>query len=153
MPKLESWLLEAGIGYCWEPGLGGFRKPVPCSPNVALCHLSFRAYADCMAADAFHQALERVLSEAARQVTVVMCAETLQRGGEQQQHDRAVQGEQPVDCWPAPRWLSGPISCARMMLAISPAIMKNANETIMYRWPITLWSVEDSQSTSTDRLP
>jgi uncharacterized protein (DUF488 family) len=75
--ELEMWLPAAGIGYRWEPGLGGFRKPAPGSPHVGLRHPSFRAYADYMATDPFRQALARVVGQASRQVTAVMCAETL----------------------------------------------------------------------------
>ena len=46
--------------------------------------------------------------------------------------------------WPDARWLSGPISRARMTIAISPPHRKK-NEVIRYRWPITVWSVDDSQ--------
>ena len=35
-------------------------------------------------------------------------------------------------------WLSGPNSCARMIMAIRPAIRKNPNEVIRYRWPMIL---------------
>jgi uncharacterized protein (DUF488 family) len=40
--ELEIWLPEAGIAYRWEPDLGGFRRPSPSSPNLALHHPSFR---------------------------------------------------------------------------------------------------------------
>jgi hypothetical protein len=36
-------------------------------------------------------------------------------------------------CWSETRWLSGPISCARMNIAITPAIKKNANYVIRNR--------------------
>lgn len=75
--ELEVWLPAAGIRYRWEPGLGGFRRLAAASANVALRHPSFRAYADYMATECFRQALLRVLGEASRQVTAVMCAETL----------------------------------------------------------------------------
>lgn len=75
--ELQVWLPAAGIGYRWEPGLGGFRRPAADSPNVALRHPSFRAYADYMATDSFRHALTGLLGEAARQDTVIMCAETL----------------------------------------------------------------------------
>lgn len=75
--ELAEWLPAASIGYRWEPGLGGFRKPAPGSPNVGLRHPSFRAYADYMATDPFRQALARVIGEASCQVTAIMCAETL----------------------------------------------------------------------------
>ena len=42
-------------------------------------------------------------------------------------------------------WFSGPNSWARMIMAIRPAIRKNPNEVIRYRWPMILWSVVDSQ--------
>ena len=75
--ELEVWMPAAGLGYRWEPDLGGFRRPAAASPNVALRHPSFRAYADYMATESFNQALARVLCEASRQVVAVMCAETL----------------------------------------------------------------------------
>ena len=49
-------------------------------------------------------------------------------------------------CWSDTMWLSGPISWMRMIIAIRPPMRKNPNEVIRYRWPMTLWSVEDSQS-------
>jgi Protein of unknown function, DUF488 len=58
-------------------GLAGFRRPGAASPNMAPLHRSCRAYADYMATECFSQALARVLGEASRQVTAVMCAETL----------------------------------------------------------------------------
>jgi uncharacterized protein (DUF488 family) len=73
--EMASWLREHGISYRWEPDLGGFRKPVPNSPNVALT--SFRGYADHMRTDRFTQALARLVEEARRTPTAVMCAESL----------------------------------------------------------------------------
>jgi uncharacterized protein (DUF488 family) len=74
---MEEWLPEAGIAYRWEPRLGGLRKPVPDSPNVALRHSGFRAYGDHMTTPDFVSALDGVLSEAAGHPTTVMCAESL----------------------------------------------------------------------------
>jgi uncharacterized protein (DUF488 family) len=74
---LESALGEAGIGYRWEEALGGRRSVLPDSPNVALRNAAFRGYADHMATAAFQEALGRLLEEAARRVTAVMCAESL----------------------------------------------------------------------------
>lgn len=74
---LADWLPARGIGYRWEPGLGGFRKPRPDSPNVLLRHPSFRAYADYMATEEFRAALTGVMGAASRQLTSIMCAETL----------------------------------------------------------------------------
>lgn len=74
---MEEWLPEAGIAYRWEPRLGGLRKPAPDSPNIALRHSGFRAYADHMATPEFPMALDDVLDEAATRPTTVMCAESL----------------------------------------------------------------------------
>jgi uncharacterized protein (DUF488 family) len=75
--EMRAWLPEDGIGYRWEPRLGGFRRPAPDSPNVALRHAAFRGYADYMASEMFGDALADLVSDASRQVTAVMCAETL----------------------------------------------------------------------------
>jgi uncharacterized protein (DUF488 family) len=74
---MEGWVADAGIAYRWEPRLGGLRKPTPDSPNVALRHSGFRAYADHMAKPEFVAALDAVLEEASAQPTTVMCAESL----------------------------------------------------------------------------
>ena len=55
-------------------------------------------------------------------------------------------------CWSETTWLSGPNSWSRMIMAIRPPIRKNANEVIRYRCPMTLWSVEDSQSARIEPL-
>lgn len=68
---------EAGLSYRWERSLGGFRRPLPRSPNVALRHPSFRGYADYMMTEPFALALERLIVEASALPTVVMCSETL----------------------------------------------------------------------------
>ena len=62
-----------------------------------------------------------------------------QRRREQEQHDRAVHGEQLVV---GARWSSaacpGRVNSARITSAMTPAIRKNANEVIRYMYPITL---------------
>jgi uncharacterized protein (DUF488 family) len=75
--EMQAWLPGAGVGYRWEPRPGGFRRPAADSPNVALRNASFRGYADYMAGDVFGEALTGLAAEATRQVTAVMCAETL----------------------------------------------------------------------------
>lgn len=75
--ELARWLPEAGIAYRWERDLGGFRKAAPESPDVIWRNDSFRGYAGYARTDAFVQALDRVLDEAARQRTVVMCSESV----------------------------------------------------------------------------
>jgi uncharacterized protein (DUF488 family) len=32
--RIQRWLPEAGVPCLWEPRLGGFRKPLPDSPDV-----------------------------------------------------------------------------------------------------------------------
>jgi uncharacterized protein (DUF488 family) len=78
--RLAAWLPEAGIAYRWEPDLGGWRRPRPDSPNVALRHEGFRGYADYMGSPPFWTALDRVLAEAGDDAggrTAVMCSESL----------------------------------------------------------------------------
>ena len=72
---LERWLPDAGIAYSWEPRLGGWRKPHPESPNLALRNPSFRGYADYMLTPIFWTALDGVLAEAGRARTAVICSE------------------------------------------------------------------------------
>ena len=74
---LERWLPDLGIGYAWEPRLGGWRKPDPDSPNLALRNPSFRGYADYMLTPTFWAALDDVLAEARRARTAVMCSESV----------------------------------------------------------------------------
>ena len=74
---LEQWLPEAGIGYEWEPRLGGWRKADPASINTALRNESFRGYADYMRSEAFWAALDEVLTSAATRRTAVMCSESV----------------------------------------------------------------------------
>ncbi|MBV9028180.1 MAG: DUF488 domain-containing protein, partial [Candidatus Eremiobacteraeota bacterium] len=76
--RLAQWVPDlAGATYAWAQGLGGFRKPLPDSPNVALRHPSFRGYADYMQTDAFEDALARLVADAASVQTAIMCSETL----------------------------------------------------------------------------
>jgi uncharacterized protein (DUF488 family) len=76
--RLAQWVPDlAGAAYEWRRELGGFRKPIPDSPNVALHHPSFRGYADYMQTAAFGTALEALLAQAAQRPTAIMCSETL----------------------------------------------------------------------------
>jgi uncharacterized protein (DUF488 family) len=74
---LEQWVPDIGIGYAWEPRLGGWRQPDVDSPNVALRHRSFRGYADYMLTPAFWTALDDVLTGARQAQTAIMCAESV----------------------------------------------------------------------------
>lgn len=74
---LAGSLAAAGIGYAHAPGLGGFRRPAPDSPNAGWRNLSFRGYADYMQTPEFAESL-RALTELARSDRVaLMCAEAV----------------------------------------------------------------------------
>ena len=74
---LERSLAAEGIEYVWRGDtLGGFRKPVPDSPNVALDG-AFKGFADHMATAAFAAAIDDLLAAAANEPTAIMCAEKL----------------------------------------------------------------------------
>ncbi len=75
--RLSDWLPAAGITYRWERDLGGWRRPRPDSPNLALHNSGFRGYADHMASAAFWAALDRLLQEATAASTATMCSESL----------------------------------------------------------------------------
>jgi uncharacterized protein (DUF488 family) len=64
-----------GIDYRHLPGLGGFRKPLPDSPNRGWENDSFRGYADYALTDAFAGALDELVALARDRPTAVMCAE------------------------------------------------------------------------------
>lgn len=75
---LELWLPEIGCDYLWEKDLGGRRKkqmPAEDSPNIALRNPSFRNYADYMLSPQFHKAVGRVVEQAEKRNTAIMCAE------------------------------------------------------------------------------
>ena len=77
---LELLLPEIGLDYRWEKDLGGRRgrqMPQDESPNVALRVEAFRNYADYMLTPPFQQAAERLVEQASRQRTAIMCAEHL----------------------------------------------------------------------------
>jgi uncharacterized protein (DUF488 family) len=77
---MERWLPDAGIEYRWDRALGGFRKPSPHSPNVALRHASFRGYADYMARPEFGAGIDRLLTQSGQRPegsTAIMCSESV----------------------------------------------------------------------------
>lgn len=67
----------AGLGYEWRPALGGWRKPQPGSPNVALRNPSFQGYADYMASAPFRDALDHLVADAGERDLAVMCSESV----------------------------------------------------------------------------
>jgi uncharacterized protein (DUF488 family) len=74
---LKGSLAAEGIAYTWRgDALGGFRKPLPDSPNVALDG-AFRGFADHMGTPAFAAAVDDLLASAGSAPTAMMCAEKL----------------------------------------------------------------------------
>lgn len=74
---LAEWLPEAGIGYRWEPRLGGRRRCPPDSPDVWWQVTAFRAYAAHTRTREFLDAAGDLLTDAATRRTAVMCSETV----------------------------------------------------------------------------
>jgi uncharacterized protein (DUF488 family) len=76
--EMAQWVPDlSSASYRWCPGLGGFRKQHPDSPNVALRHASFRAYADYMQTEAFLRALDELVQSLEKARAAVMCSESL----------------------------------------------------------------------------
>ncbi len=75
--QLERWLPKAGITYSWDRRLGGRRHSLDPSPNIALHHKAFRAYADHMVGPEFHGGLDALVEIAGTANVAVMCAESL----------------------------------------------------------------------------
>ena len=74
---LEDWLPESGVGYRWEPRLGG-RRALPAGEPVAdgwWTVAQFAAYAAHTRTPEFTAALDEVLAEALDAVVAVMCSE------------------------------------------------------------------------------
>jgi uncharacterized protein (DUF488 family) len=74
---LPGALAAHGIGYQHVPGLGGFRKTQPGSPNAGWRNLSFRGYADYMQTPEFAGHLDGLIARAGRERIAVMCAEAV----------------------------------------------------------------------------
>ncbi len=77
---MAHWLPEAGIGYQWEPRLGGWRRAPKGSgesPDVGLRVESFRSYAGYMRTPEFAAAVDDLLVTAAAEQVAIMCAETV----------------------------------------------------------------------------
>jgi len=78
-PVLSGLLAAENIDYLWLESLGGRRHTEKDSKsvNISLKSMGFRNYADYMATDEFRRAIDRLLSEAAKSSTAIMCAEKL----------------------------------------------------------------------------
>lgn len=76
--RMTLWIPDlADASYEWRKGLGGFRRPLPDSPNVVLRHPAFRGYADYMQTPEFLAELQLLMSDAEGIATAIMCSETL----------------------------------------------------------------------------
>ncbi|MFC4495366.1 DUF488 family protein [Streptomyces ovatisporus] len=75
--ELERWLPEYGIDYRWEKRLGGFRNVPDDSPDVVWQNSAFRGYAAHTRTHEFVTAADRLLTEAVRTRTAVMCSEAV----------------------------------------------------------------------------
>lgn len=74
---LPATLAGAGIEYLHLPALGGFRKPLPDSPNGGWRNESFRGYADYMQTAEFAAALDELIALGQERPLAFMCAEAL----------------------------------------------------------------------------
>jgi uncharacterized protein (DUF488 family) len=73
--SLAAALPLRGIDYRHLPELGGWRKPLPDSPNAGWDNESFRGYADYALTPEFANALDELCALAEERPTAVMCAE------------------------------------------------------------------------------
>ncbi len=77
LESLSRSLPAAGIEYLHLPELGGWRKPMPQSPNLAWRNERFRGYADYMLSVEFEAALQKLVSLAGERSSAIMCAEAV----------------------------------------------------------------------------
>ena len=74
---LPGTLAAVNIGYAHAPGLGGFRRTTPDSPNAGWRNLSFRGYADYMQTADFAENLASLIELARGDKVALMCAEAV----------------------------------------------------------------------------
>ena len=74
---LRDSLSAATIEYIHLPELGGRRKALSDSLNMAWRNESFRGYADYMETDAFRAGVDRLLTLARARRTAIMCSEAV----------------------------------------------------------------------------
>jgi uncharacterized protein (DUF488 family) len=75
--SLPRALQKAGLTYVHFPELGGLRRPIPDSPNLAWRNTSFRGYADYMQTPEFEKSLEELIQLANQDRVALMCAEAV----------------------------------------------------------------------------
>lgn len=74
---MRTWLAEHDVEYRWLSSLGGRRKPMQGSPNVALQHAQFRAYADHMTSEEFAAGVAELCRVAVQSSAAVLCSESV----------------------------------------------------------------------------
>lgn len=74
---LPKSLAAADIGYVHLPGLGGWRRPRPDSPNRGWRSSGFRGYADYLQTPEFEKNLQELLQLARKERLALMCAEAV----------------------------------------------------------------------------
>lgn len=76
---MTQWLPAAGVGYRWEPRLGGRRRTDPAEPDADPWWQveAFRAYAAHTRSAEFAEGLTSVLDDLARGRVAVMCSESV----------------------------------------------------------------------------
>jgi uncharacterized protein (DUF488 family) len=75
--NLSASLAEVGIDYQHFPELGGRRRALPDSTNMAWQNKMFRGYADYMETEQFREGIERLLEITNRSRVAIMCAEAV----------------------------------------------------------------------------
>lgn len=75
--SLQNELAAHGIIYEHFPGLGGRRKAIPGSRNLAWKNEAFRGYADHMETAAFLDEIDKLGEIASRHTSVYMCSEAV----------------------------------------------------------------------------
>ena len=74
---IGTWLPTSGISYEWQRQLGGWRRPLPDSINLALRNAAFRGYADYMQTPLFAEALDELIAAGRDRGTAIMCSESV----------------------------------------------------------------------------
>ncbi|HXF09301.1 MAG TPA: DUF488 domain-containing protein [Desulfuromonadaceae bacterium] len=75
--QLSAALTARHIEYQHFPELGGRRKALADSPNIAWRHEAFRGYADYMMTEPFRGGIKRLAALAVEKRTAIMCAEAV----------------------------------------------------------------------------
>lgn len=75
--SLPQALERVGVEYRHLKGLGGLRKPIRDSVNLAWRNLSFRGFADYMQTEQFQAAVAELMNIAAQKRAALMCAEAV----------------------------------------------------------------------------